>query len=104
MDNGYPQCEQLEFGEVCLDCQIEQADSDVCRKNRKRNKMNSTISKALLVIDAVKNELAMGTKHYRASTMQPLSTELEILKALYDKDLMIEPTPERQGLFQKETK
>lgn len=31
MDNGCPQCEELEFGEICLDCRIEQADSDVCR-------------------------------------------------------------------------
>jgi len=31
MDNGCPQCAELEFGEICLDCQIEQADSDVCR-------------------------------------------------------------------------
>jgi len=31
MTNGCEKCAELEFGELCLDCQIEQADSDVCR-------------------------------------------------------------------------
>ena len=31
MTNGCNKCAELEFGELCLDCQIEQADSDVCR-------------------------------------------------------------------------
>ncbi len=31
MDNGCPKCKLLSFGEICIDCQIEEADSDVCR-------------------------------------------------------------------------
>ena len=31
MINGCEKCAELEFGELCLDCQIEQADFDVCR-------------------------------------------------------------------------
>lgn len=31
MDNGCSKCAKLAFGEICLDCQIEQLDSDVCR-------------------------------------------------------------------------
>jgi len=31
MTNGCPQCEHVDEDHLCLDCQIEQADSDVCR-------------------------------------------------------------------------
>lgn len=55
--------------------------------------------KAMLIISATYNELLLGTKHYRASTMQPLTSVKEILKALSDNDLIIEPVPERQHIF-----
>ena len=31
MTNGCPQCEHVDEDHLYLDCQIEQADSDVCR-------------------------------------------------------------------------
>ena len=56
-----------------------------------------TLEKALLIIDAAKNELAMGTKHYKKGKL--LTTPLEIIQALRDGGLTIEPTPDRQHLF-----
>lgn len=57
--------------------------------------------KALLLIDSVNNELAMGTKHFRKSTMQLLSSPKEILTALSENDLIFEPIQERQTYFRK---
>jgi len=58
-----------------------------------------TLAKALLIIESTKNELALGTKHFRKSTMQRLTEPKQILMALMNKDLIIEPSPERQHLF-----
>lgn len=60
--------------------------------------------KAQLLISATQNELLLGTKHYRASTMQPLTSTREILKALSEQDLIIEPKAERQHLFEQAQK
>ena len=57
--------------------------------------------KAKLLISATTNELLLGTKHYRESTGQPLFSVKEILIAMKDKDLIIEPTPERQHIFRQ---
>jgi len=55
------------------------------------------LEKAIVLIDATRNELALGTKHYKDGKL--LTTPLEILGALRDGGLMIEPTPNRQHLF-----
>lgn len=57
------------------------------------------MEKAFLIIDAVKGELALGTKHYRTSDGSLLYSPLDIILAMKDSDLTIEPTPERQHLF-----
>lgn len=57
--------------------------------------------KAKLLISATQGELLLGTKHYRKSTMQLLVSPREILIALSDNDLIIEPVPERRALFGK---
>lgn len=61
----------------------------------------NTLEKAELLISATYNELLLGTKHYRKSTMKSLTSVKEILIALADNDLIINPTPERQHLFNK---
>jgi len=55
------------------------------------------LEKAILIIDAVKGELALGTKHYSGDRL--LTTPLEIITAMKENKLIIEPTPERRWLF-----
>ena len=57
------------------------------------------LENAMLIVESTKNELALGTKHYRRSTMQRLIEPKQIVLALMDDDLIIEPSPERQHLF-----
>ena len=57
------------------------------------------LEKAFLIIDAVEGELVLGTKHYRTSDGHPLYAPLDIIMALKENDLTIEPTPERKRLF-----
>ena len=57
------------------------------------------LENAMLIVESTKNELALGTKHYRRSTMQRLTEPKQILLALKENDLIIEPSPERQHLF-----
>jgi len=54
------------------------------------------VNRAQLIIDAVKNELALGTKHYSKKSNKPLETPLEIITAMRDNDLIIEPHPLRR--------
>ena len=56
------------------------------------------LEKAIMIISATKNELALGTKHYtKGGTL--LTEARDIIIALKNNDLVIEPTPERQYLF-----
>jgi len=55
------------------------------------------LEKAILIIDAVKGELALGTKYYSGDRL--LTTPLGIVTAMKEGNLIIEPTPERQHLF-----
>jgi len=59
----------------------------------------NTMEKAILIIESTKGELALGTRHYSDGKL--LTTPLEIITALRDGKLIIEPTPERQWLFNK---
>ncbi len=59
------------------------------------------LDEAFLIIDAVKNEITLGTKHFRTSDGKPLYTPLDVIVAMKDNDLTIEPTSERQHLFGK---
>jgi hypothetical protein len=61
------------------------------------DELMDTTEKALLIIEAVRNELELGTKHYRNGKL--LARPVEILEALRDGKLVIEPTPERRHLF-----
>jgi hypothetical protein len=54
----------------------------------------------LMLIQAIRNELRMGTKHYTASG-KPIKTPAEILLALKTNDLVFEPSPERRQLFEE---
>lgn len=68
-------------------------------EERKFDPKVDILLKAVLIIDSTKNELALGTKHFRKSTMQQLTEPKQILLALIEEDLIIEPSPERQHLF-----
>lgn len=57
------------------------------------------MDKALLIIEAVKGELALGTKHYRRNGGQQLITLPEIITAMRDNNLIFEPVPERRWLY-----
>lgn len=51
--------------------------------------------KAKVIIAAVENELASGTKHFRKSDNKPLETVLEILRAIKDEGgVIFEPKKE----------
>ena len=54
--------------------------------------------KAKLLISAVTNELALGTKHFDKSGAL-LATPKEILSALLNGPITIKPVPERREIF-----
>lgn len=57
---------------------------------------------AWTVIEAVRNELKLGTKHYdKRRPDVVLTDEREILQALVDGNLLIEPVPARRGIFRR---
>lgn len=55
--------------------------------------------KAVLVIQCVRGELKLGTKHY----VDGVYTEdvVKIIEGMRDGSLIIEPTPERQHIFKE---
>jgi len=58
-------------------------------------------AKAILIVEAIYGELSLGTKHYSRATGEMITSPIEIIRAMKDSDLIFEPTPERQWLFQK---
>ena len=60
--------------------------------------MNS-IQEALMVIEAVKNEIRMGTRHYTASG-KLLTKPKDIIQAMKNSDLVVEPVQGRRYLFE----
>ena len=66
----------------------------------RRNIMNAH-EKAVLLISATQNELTLGTNFYKKSTMQPLISVREILVALRNNNLIVEPIPKRQHIFRQ---
>lgn len=55
--------------------------------------------KALMIIGAVYNEIALGTKHYSKSTGTRLLTPVQIITAMKENDLVFEPRADRKALF-----
>lgn len=62
---------------------------------------NTQVDKdALFLIEAIKNELAMGTKHYNTEG-KLLTTPLDIVTCMLDEGrVTIEPTPDRAHGFE----
>lgn len=57
--------------------------------------MSDTITNAILLIPEVRSALANGTKHYRKSDGELLTTDKDIIKALLEEGKIIfEPAPQ----------
>ena len=56
------------------------------------DKETEIVDNALLLIQSIRAALAGGTKHYRKSDSALLTTEKDIVQALYDEgEIIIEP-------------
>lgn len=45
MQNGCPECEKLPGGDICLDCQLEQAEADVLKAMNRVEEIKQKIAK-----------------------------------------------------------
>lgn len=93
-----PEAKAMECPE-CVNSYVE-AHRTIMEQYRKKVMGSRSHRQALVIIAAVRNELKLGTKHYdKRRPDVVLTDEKEILQALVDGHLLIEPVPARRRIF-----
>jgi len=85
----------LDYSKACPHCHAFNSLSSINDSKSSR----TVLEKACLIVNAILNEIDLGTKHY---VNENLTTDTKvILEAMRDGKLIIEPQPGRKNIFEK---